>query len=44
MSDWLDIKCSVTYMKLLTFKKKYKKINMKIRQKYYYLSAYKIIG
>ena len=28
MSDWLDIKCSVTYMKLYDeFKKKYKKIN-----------------
>ena len=30
MSDWLDIKCSVTYMKLYDeFKKKYKKINNK---------------
>ena len=30
MSDWLDIKCSITYMKLYDeFKKKYKKINNK---------------
>jgi hypothetical protein len=30
MSDWMDIKCSVTYMKLYDeFKKKYKKINNK---------------
>ena len=30
MSDWLDIKCSVTYKKLYDeFKKKYKKINNK---------------
>ena len=28
MSDWMDIKCSVTYMKLYDeFKKKYKKLN-----------------
>lgn len=30
MSDWLDIKCSITYMKLYDeFKKKYKKLNNK---------------
>ena len=30
MSDWLDIKCSVTYMRLYDeFKKKYKKLNNK---------------
>lgn len=30
MSDWLDIKCSVTYMKLYNeFKTKYKKLNNK---------------
>lgn len=30
MSDWLDIKCSITYMRLYDeFKKKYKKLNNK---------------